>query len=88
MKHPADRIRAQAFFLLVGLALLGRDLVKIRRWAREARDMERELRRQHAQALEDVTDAHLERVSELQQKVRDLTGPAPEPTSPADGPAS
>jgi hypothetical protein len=94
MKHPADRIRAQTLVILVGLALLARDVLKVRRWAGEARSLERDARQRHAREVNDLDDEHLRRIDELQAEIGTLrakraTGERPpaEPSSPA-GPAA
>jgi TolA-binding protein len=85
VKHPADRIRAETLWLLVCCGLLARNVVRIRRWAGEARQMQRDAQQRHGRELNDLDDAHGQRVADLQAQIAELTGrPPAEPSSPAE----
>jgi hypothetical protein len=68
-RHPAARIRTTSVLGLVALGLLARDLVRIWRWAGDARQLEREIRRAHAREVNDLEGVHDERVRELKQDI-------------------
>jgi hypothetical protein len=71
-KDPHDRIRTTSVLALVGLALVARDLLRIRRWAGAARQLERVHAQANAKALNDLEEHHLERARELQSQVDKL----------------
>jgi hypothetical protein len=74
--HPADRIRTTSLFALVSLALLAQDVLQIRRWAGEARAIERGVRERHTRQLADVQEQHLQRIRDIRDELS--TKPAPE----------
>jgi hypothetical protein len=75
--HPADRIRTTSLLMLVGLALIARDVIRIRGWAGQARSIERDVRQRHARQLADVHEQHLQRIRDIRDEL--ATPPAPAP---------
>lgn len=71
-RHPADEARREALLAIVALVLLTPRLVKVYRAAGRARQMDREMRAQHAAELNDLDDHQLERVRDLQAEMEAL----------------
>jgi hypothetical protein len=67
-RDPNDRIRTTTLLALVSLALLARDLLRIRRWAGQARDLTREHAHANAKSLNDLDAAHSQRITDLERQ--------------------